>query len=145
MPSPIPTPTTATGSRPRFRRLIPRVTPATEPKLEWTRQALYLKDTDPAGPTYLVVRDTTHGGQPTAWQFWTLSEKLGTPAQVRDLNAFLADKPGAKLLPARELPAGARYTAIGQFGVDVEYFIASPTGTSRHTPPLRRAAKQRRA
>ena len=112
---------------------FPRVTPATEPKLDWTRQVLYMKDPDPAGPAYIVVRDTTRGGQPTAWQFWTLSEKIGTPEQTQDLSAFLADKPGPKLLPARELPAGNRYTAVGQFGVDVEYFIASPAATPRHT------------
>lgn len=111
---------------------FPRQTPATASTLEWTRQLLFLKDADPAGPAYLVLRDTTHGGQPTAWQFWTLSEKLGTPAQAQEPN-FLADKPGQTILPARELPQGDRYTAIGQQGVDVEYFIAAPTVTPRHT------------
>ncbi|MGD0092136.1 MAG: hypothetical protein ABSE73_19655, partial [Planctomycetota bacterium] len=112
---------------------FPRVVPAKEPKLDWTRQVLFLKDTEPAGPAYIVVHDTTSGGQPTAWQFWTLSEKIGAPEQTKDLAAFLADKPGAKLLPARELPAGNRYTAIGQFEMDVEFFVASPAGTPRHT------------
>ncbi len=110
----------------------PRVTPATATDLEWTRQALFVKDADPAGPAYLVLRDTTAGGQPTAWQFWTLSDKLGTPDQARDA-AFLADKPGPAHQPARELPPGNRYTAVGQFGMDVEYFIASPADTPRHT------------
>ena len=112
---------------------FPRVTPAREPKLDWTRQVLFLKDADPAGPAYLVVRDTTQGGQPTAWQFWTLSDNVGTPQQTKDITAFPADKAGGKLLPARELPAGARYTAIGQFDMDVEYFVASPADTPRHT------------
>ncbi len=111
----------------------PRVTPASGTNLVWTRQVLFLKDPEPAGPAYLVLRDTTQGGQPTAWQFWTLSEKIGAPEQVKDLNAFLADKPGEKLLPARELPAGDRYTAVGQFDMDVEYFVASPANTPRHT------------
>jgi hypothetical protein len=73
------------------------------------------------------------GGQPTVWQFWTLSDKIGMPDQVTDAAAFLADKPGQTNLPARELPASDRYTALGQFGVDVEYFIASPIKTPRHT------------
>lgn len=111
----------------------PRVAAATDTNLVWTRQVLFVKDPDPAGPAYLVVRDTTQGGQPTAWQFWTLSEKIGAPDQVKDLNAFLADKPGPQLMPARELPAGDRYTAIGQFDMDVEYFVASPANTPRHT------------
>jgi hypothetical protein len=111
---------------------FPRVAPAKEPKLDWTRQVLFLKDADPAGPAYIFVRDTTLGGQPTAWQFWTLSEKIGSPEQAKNLAAFLADKPGAKLLPARELPAGRRYTAIGQFDMDVEFFIAAPIASDGH-------------
>jgi hypothetical protein len=66
------------------------------------------------------------------WQMWTVSDKIGTPDEVKDLPAFLADKPGNKILPARELK-GDRFTAIGQLGVDVEYYIASPTDTPRHT------------
>lgn len=111
----------------------PRVTAAKEGKLDWTRQVLFLRDADAAGPAYIVVRDTTRGGQPTAWQFWTLSEKLGTPEQTKDMTSFLADKPGQKLMPARELPAGDRYTAVGQFDMDVEFFLASPAATPRHT------------
>jgi hypothetical protein len=110
----------------------PRQTPATASTLEWTRQLLFLKEADPAGPSYLVLRDTTCGGQPTAWQFWSFSEKIGTPAQAADTN-FLAEKPGQNILPARELPMSDRYTALGQFGVDVDYFVASPTATPRHT------------
>lgn len=111
----------------------PRLTPAKEARLDWMRQVLFLKDADPAGPAYLVVRDTTRGGQPTAWQFWTLSEKLGSADQAKDVAAFLADKPGPTIRPARQLPPGQRYTAIGQFGVDIEYFVASPADTPRHT------------
>jgi hypothetical protein len=65
--------------------LYPRVTPAMGTNLVWTRQVLFLKDFEPAGPAYMVVRDTTQGGQPTAWQFWTLSEKIGAPEQIKDL------------------------------------------------------------
>jgi hypothetical protein len=94
---------------------------------------LFVKDPDPAGPAWLLLRDTTAGGQPTAWQFWTLSEKIGTPDQVRDPAAFLADKAGLTNLPSRELPMSDRYTALGQYGVDVDYFIVSPAATPRHT------------
>jgi hypothetical protein len=111
---------------------FPRVKPATAPVLDWTRQTLFVKDDSAAGPHYIVVRDTTSGGQPTTWQFWTLSEKIGTPAEMQDA-AFLNDKPGAAILPARELPAGDRYTALGQFGVDLESYVAAPTSTPRAT------------
>ena len=112
---------------------FPRVTAATKPTLDWTRQTLYMKDDTPSGPHYLLLRDTTGGGQPTEWQFRTLSEKIGTPDQTRDMTAFLADKPGYKIVPARQLPGGDRYTAIGQFGVDLDYFVASPSDTPRYT------------
>jgi hypothetical protein len=111
----------------------PKVTPAQGTNLIWTRQLLFMKDPDPAGPAWITLRDTVSGGQPTVWQFWTLSDKIGMPDQVKDAAAFLADKPGQTNLPARELPASDRYTALGQFGVDVEYFIASPIKTPRHT------------
>jgi len=111
----------------------PRVAPAKGTELEWTRQLLFLKDADPAGPAYLVLRDTTAGGQPTAWQFWTLSEKVGAADEARNAAEFLADKPGPTVLPARALPAGDRYTALGQFGMDVDYYVASPAATPRHT------------
>jgi hypothetical protein len=51
---------------------------------------------------------------------------------VQDVAAVLANKPGNTILPARELK-GNRFTAIGQLGVDVEYYIASPIDTPRHT------------
>ncbi len=111
----------------------PKVTPAKGTALTWTRQALFLKDAAPEGPAYLVLRDTTSGGEPTAWQFWTLSEKLGSAAEARNVEAFLADKPGEAFAPARTLPAGDRYTALGQQGVDVEYFVAAPDKTPRDT------------
>jgi len=111
----------------------PPETPAKRQTLEWTRQMLFLKDFDPAGPAYLVLRDSVRGGQPTVWQFWTLSEKLGTAAEAARAEEFLAEKPGRKILPARKLPPGDRYTALGQFGVDVEFFVAAPAATPRYT------------
>jgi hypothetical protein len=103
-----------------------------KPPVDWRRQVLFLKDDDPAKTAYLLLRDSVKGGQPTMWQMWTLSEKIGTPDEVKDLPAFLADKPGYKICPARELK-GDRFTAIGQLGVDVEYYVASPSDTPRHT------------
>ena len=110
----------------------PAVKAAAGENLEWTRQALFMKDKELRGPHYLILRDTTDGGQPTCWQFRSLSERIGTPEQAKDA-AFLADKPGPKAVPARELPQGKRYTAAGQFDVDLEYFIASPENTPRST------------
>ncbi len=98
----------------------------------WQRQVLYLKDDLPGGPNYLILRDTVSGNQPTMWQFWTLSEKIGTPEEAANVEAFLADKPGLKTVPPRPL-IGDRFTAVGQLDVDLEYFIAAPQGTPRWT------------
>ncbi|MHB9023894.1 MAG: hypothetical protein ACYC7E_06910 [Armatimonadota bacterium] len=117
----------------------PAVTAKGKPPVDWRRQTLFLKDDDPANATYLLIRDTIKGGQPTMWQMWNLSETLDTPEKVKDVAAVLANKPGATVLPPRALQ-GNRFTAIGQFGVDVEYFIASPTATPRYT--LRWGAKK---
>ncbi len=110
----------------------PKVTAATEARLIWTRQVMFLRDTDPAGAAYLVLLDTTSGGQPTIWQFRSASEKIGTPAEVVDVEAFLADKPGQHPAPARPL-SGNRLTAIGQQDVDLEFYIVEPIDTPRHT------------
>lgn len=104
-----------------------------EPPLWWRRQTLFLKDDDPAAPgNYLLVRDTIRGDQPTMWTFWTASEKLGTPEETADREAFLAGAPGGEIVEPRELE-GDRFTAIGQWGVDLEYYIAAPSDTPRHT------------
>ena len=103
-----------------------------QPPVDWRRQTLFLKDDDPAKTAYLLIRDSLKGGQPTMWQMWTVSETIDTPEKVKDVAAVLAKKPGHQILPARELK-GDRFTAIGQLGVNVEYYIASPSGTPRHT------------
>jgi hypothetical protein len=110
----------------------PPVPKNARPPVDWRRQTLFLKDDDPSKTAYLLIRDTVKGGQPTMWQMWTVSETVDTPQNVKDVAAVLANKPGHKILPAREIE-GDRFTAVGQLGVDVEYYIASPSGTPRHT------------
>jgi len=100
--------------------------------LHWQRQLLLVKDEMAGGPSYLVLRDTVHGKQPTSWHFWTFSEKIGTPAELANREAFLKDQPGAKVATLRELH-GDRFVAAGQYGLDIDYYIASPTNTPRAT------------
>jgi hypothetical protein len=99
--------------------------------ITWRRQILFVKGSHASDPGYFLFRDTTTGGQPTAWHMWTLSRGLGTPAEVADPDAFLAGASGSTARPARELK-GDRFTALGQFDVDADYFIAAPTDTPRH-------------
>jgi hypothetical protein len=107
---------------------VPR---AGSPPIAWRRQILFLKDAAAAGASYLLLRDTVSGGQPTIWQFWTLSERLGTAEEARNRGAFLTGKPGHQAVEPRVL-RGDRFTAVGQFGVDVEYYVAGPTDTPRY-------------
>jgi len=117
-------------------RILPEWPPVPQegkPNVNWRRQVLFVHADDPAGVGYLVLRDTVRGGQPTMWQFWTVSEKIGTPRQAADREQFLADAPGNNTLEPRQLPQSNRYTALGQFDVDVEFYIAEPKDTPRHT------------
>ncbi len=100
--------------------------------VHWQRQVLFMKGPETSGPNYFVFRDTITGDQPTRWQYWTLTEKVGRPEETANVHAFLADKPGNRMQDAR-LIEGDRFTAIGQYGVDIEYYIASPRETPRHT------------
>jgi hypothetical protein len=99
----------------------------------WTRQVLFLKGETPREPAYYLFRDTVTGKQPTEWTMWTMSETLGTPAAMANPDQVLATKPGNTVQPTRALPMSDRYTALGQFGVDMDYFIASPADSPRHT------------
>jgi hypothetical protein len=102
--------------------------------ITWTRQVLFIKDPDPAGANYFLLRDTIAQNQPTMWQFWTLSQRIGATKDTTPdkLKSFLQDAPGNLPAPAREL-FGDTFTAIGQFNVDTDFFIASPQDTPRHT------------
>jgi hypothetical protein len=100
--------------------------------ISWRRRMLYVQDDDPGGPNYLVLRDSVGGGKPSLWQMWTASEGIASPEQVRDLEAFLADKPGKASVAAHRLE-GDRFTAVGRFNVDVDYYVASPQDTERWT------------
>jgi len=102
------------------------------PPFHWRRQLMLFGSEQPGGVNYLLLRDTVSGGQPTQWHFWTLSQKIGTSSEAANRDAFLKDKPGDKVAPLRELK-GNRFTALGQFDVDLEYYIASPLDTPRYT------------
>jgi hypothetical protein len=115
---------------------------ATRGGLTWQRQILFIKGTLASDASYFLFRDTvTDSGQwmmgpsqprePTMWSMWTLSEKVGTREESRD-EASPSDLPGDRMTPAREL-AGDRFTSVGQFGVDVDYYVALPQDTPRAT------------
>jgi len=72
-----------------------------------------------------VLRDTVRGKQPTQWQFWTLTKGIAPEGKPSPAH-------GKGNLPFTSLP-GDRFTAQGQFGVDVDSFVASPQAGSAFT------------
>jgi hypothetical protein len=110
----------------------PPVERAAEFPIRWRRRMLFVQDDHPHGPNYLVLRDSVRGGKASLWQMWTVSERIGTPQQVQDVETFLAEKPGKAAVEAHRLE-GDRFTAVGPFGVDIEYYLAAPKDTERWT------------
>ncbi len=116
-------PWTRIQTMPSSTPTFPPVPQAGALPLHWRRQLLWAHDAaSPTGTQYLVFRDTVGGGQPTQWQFWTLSSRIDPPGV-----------PDGGYGTTTRLLQGDRFTAYGQFSVDVEYFIAAPTNTPRYT------------
>ncbi|MCJ8331163.1 MAG: hypothetical protein HRT89_07930, partial [Lentisphaeria bacterium] len=96
--------------------------------LNWKRQILLVK----GDQNYMVMRDTVRSKSPTQWHFWSLSEQIAPHGDVQNRKAFMKTIPGRKNVDAYEIK-GDRFTAVGQFGVDLEYYVASPSNTPRYT------------
>ncbi len=117
---------------PKTMPALPKREQAGQAPMDWQRQLLKVDTPEPGGVQYLVLRDSVLNEQPTQWHFWTLTELLDTPEAVQDRAAALERAPGHKTVELREL-SGPRFTGIGQFGVDLEYYIATPANTPRYT------------
>ena len=82
--------------------------------MDWQRQLWLVSDEKPEGITYLILRDTITGGQPSQWNFWTLSEKLGTPQE--NCLLFVAEylrSPDGEIWPP-DTGAIANWFALGK-------------------------------
>jgi hypothetical protein len=87
------------------------------PPQEWQRRLLFVKDPDPLGPNYFLLRDSFQATLPTQWNLWCLSEDL----KIEGDHAHFA----------------------GRFGVDLELFLLTPhdklvTGAWGPEKPLER-------
>jgi hypothetical protein len=79
------------------------------PTITWNRQVLFLKDVDPKGPNYFVIRDTFGGKptKPTDDSFWFLAKSMEKRGDV--------------------------YHFDGQLPVDMDVFVNTPAGTTPET------------
>ena len=69
----------------------------------WHRQILFVKDRDPLGPNYFLIRDAVVSGRDFDWRAWIATD----------------ERPAAEGNPVR---------AKGRFGVDLAVFFLTPTG-----------------
>jgi hypothetical protein len=82
----------------------------------WDRQLLFVKDRDPRGPTYVVLRDTTTGAGPANWWLWVNTRK---------------DNP----TPAVQVEGDVAHVAhvVGADDVDLDVWFAPPAHAPRNT------------
>ena len=78
----------------------------------WSRQVILVKDEDPMGPNYFFVRDDLTGNEKLepAFNLWSLTK-----------DPVMGGKP-----IAGDLTADAALTLAGQWGVDLDVYIAEP-------------------
>ncbi|MFW6059792.1 MAG: hypothetical protein ACODAQ_06395, partial [Phycisphaeraceae bacterium] len=103
--------------------------------LRWSRRVALVKDATPADASYIVLHDRVTTDQPTVWQMWSASDGLATPEQAAQPDTLAAAHGGNHARDARPLE-GDRFTALGKYDVDVEYFVALPRDTPRQTARL---------
>jgi len=70
----------------------------------WHRQILFVKDTQPAGPNYFVLRDSLTNGREGDWRIWISTDE--TPAGISSNSSTLRAK--------------------GRFNIDLAVYIAAP-------------------
>ncbi len=119
-------PATADWPMPAGMPAWPAVDRQGQPPLPWRRQVAFVKGPG-TEPAYLVFRDSIAADQPTLWQFWSLSNGIveaGQPARPR--GAADARSPAQPL-------RGNAFTAAGQHGVDLDYFVITPDNPAAHT------------
>jgi hypothetical protein len=94
------------------------------PETHWNRRMALLKDADPLGPNYVVMRDdfTGAGSFPAEWNIWTLASDL----QTNGNQAVVTSKYGVVMEVYMAEPAQPNWTTQQA----TNEFIASPSGPS---------------
>jgi hypothetical protein len=62
------------------------------PEQAWQRRILFVKDADPLGPNYYIMRDNVKGTLPTEWNLWAMGEQ-----HIRDNGASYVGPNGVNL------------------------------------------------
>ena len=96
---------------------------------EWDRQILLVKDTDPLGPNYFVIRDTTRGEGTADWWLWVNTRKDKPLPPIPEDGIFRRDLARDEL-PAAVRPDGGVLHLAGEHDVDMDIWFA-PNGQSK--------------
>lgn len=120
------------------------------PLTEWRRQVLFLKDPDPKGPNYFVLRDSFTGTptRPTDLTLWFLSNEMTRENEVYhfdgqcevDMDLFVAT-------PLTAEPQTGRYSHVQQpygrrVGFDPKYHPGGKLGETQQFVRFRQAPGQ---
>lgn len=120
----------------------PAVASGGKTPITWRRQVLFVKGVKERDPSYLVMRDTVTGNQPTLWHFWSKTNGI---REVVGENGPSTRTRFPAIADARPL-RGQNFTGAGQTGIDLDYFVITPTdpraqtlrwGRTYEGPPVR--------
>jgi hypothetical protein len=90
----------------------------------WDRHILLVKDPDPLGPNYFVIRDTTTGGGTAEWRLWVNARQDGELPAVP--AAGILQAPIARdNLPAAVRIEGETLRFTGEHDVDLDVWLAA--------------------
>jgi len=108
----------------------------------WQRQIAFVKDKDPSGPNYFVIRDTHHADIPSTWRLWLTTkpeeqslkspslEQTGKKKDTSLLDDLLSEEKNSLARKKENTPPvkihkdGA--TVSGEKDVDFDLFIYRP-------------------
>lgn len=119
-------PTSADWLQPAGMPKWPPVSRTGKPPISWRRQLAFVKGSAATEAAYLVFRDTVETDQPTLWQFWSWSNG------IREVGAD-GSPPALESPAAARALAGREFTAVGQHGVDLDFFVVSSPDPSAFT------------
>ena len=91
----------------------------------WDRQTLFVKDRDPLGPTYYVLRDSTTGAGTANWWLWVNTRKDDPKQTTPNLSVVKPADGNASPQKVNAIQvAGDVVHAIGEHDVDLDIWFA---------------------
>jgi hypothetical protein len=95
----------------------------------WGRQIVLVKDKDPLGPNYFVLRETTTGTGAAGWWLWINTRKdAAVPPAASPIGAGPDSVPLAATGPGKPIEiVGDQVHAVGEQDVDLDVWFGPPS------------------